>query len=583
MERFNGGKIDDLRELRSLQGEELSREEAFELAEVQREFIVSALNDGFSEYDKCFEGEKNGFFGERISDIIENYANWHIEVGSEEDQNYLLGFLAEKINLGYEEFIYDEKGVKELSDKEKLFLEFLLGLRAIDLNVRIALATVKKMVEMDAEGQYFTQDDKDKLLALSLENPGDDVISDLKKSSDVTYVLGNEMQRIFGDDAETYWLLVADAIKTDKYFEQAAKKIVSMRYIPEELEMLGIAQALHWSGWGGNGAFLEQVPKLNDPLLLRYVIGWHGGSGDAGMPHFTKRMGMFGMMINKMKEREGQNVVPVLLDHFSDVDEFKVFDGGAGPVARGSVNWIGRALAENGKKVSVTAGDVDGMSLASLASLKGKKPLEDLPDGVVIEKAVRFDANQDWPNIPNNQYYLFVMSVVLHQVMDYEKGHESIAALLSRATEATKKGGIIAWSDAGELAYIQSSVIPYNVSDREGGVPENIYDRIKFDDVAIFVGHGEDGHNYYKVPYRMSWLRYATPESLAKKYGCGIYESNVFVVLELPEYVIDQLDQVRDQPELCDAILTGYYENGVDKSVGNIAESFSGAVNKLLN
>lgn len=576
-----GNKLKNLRDLRQLQGEELSEAEARELAEVQREFIVSSLNDGFEEYDRCLEGEGRGFFGARVGSFINHYQDLEMNL-DKEDESFGISLMAEKITGGYEKLIYDEEGKRNLSDKQKLFMEFLLGLRSVYFNARIALATAKRMVERDEDGKYFKAEDKATIMDLAIDEPTLDVVTDLKKSSDVVYVLGNEMQRLFGHDPENYWSLVMDAMKSDSDLDQAAKNLVSMRFVPEDLEILGMAQSLHWSGWGGNGAYLEQVTKLSDPQLLKHQIAWHGGAGDPEMPHFSKRMGMFGAIITAMKVKEAENVVPVLLKNFGDVEELKVFDGGAGPVARGSANWIGRSLAENGKKVSITAGEVDGNSLASLASLKGKKPLADLPDGVTLEKAVRFDANQDWPNIPEDQYHLFVLSVVLHQVMDYKDGADVIADLFARATQATKKGGVIAWGDAGEGAYIQSTVIPYNVSDREGGVPRNIYDRIKFDDLAVFSERRSDGHNYYKIPYRIDKLRYATPVSVAEKYGSGIYESNVFVVIELPEYVIDRLDSVRANPAACDAIVNEYLEGGSTDTVGEIRDEVKNFVGDLL-
>jgi hypothetical protein len=584
LDNNTGNKLSNLRDLRELQGKELGEVEARELAELQREFIVSSLNDGFDEYDRCLDGECGGFFGSRVGSFIDHYQGQEVQETDldNEGENFGMLLMAEKITNGYEKLIYDEEGKRKLSDKQKLFLEFLLGLRSVDLNSRIALVTAKRMVEMDSEGKYFNLEDKAKIMALNIEEPTKDVVTDLKKSSDVVYVLGNEMQRLFGDNPETYWGLVMDALKSDSDLDQAAIQLVSMRYIPEELEMLGMAQSLHWSGWGGNGAYLEQVHKLNDPQLLKHQIAWHGGAGDPEMPHFSKRMGMFGAIITAMKAKEAENVVPVLLRNFGDVEELKVFDGGAGPVARGSANWIGRSLAEKGKKVSITAGEIDGNSIALLAASKGKKPLPDLTDSVVIEKVVRFDANQDWPDIPEDEYHLFVLSVVLHQVMDYRDGENVIADLFARATQATKKGGVIAWGDAGEGAYIQSTVIPYNVSDREGGVPRNLFERIKFDDVAVFTEKRADGHNYFKIPYRIDKLRYATPVSVAEKYGSGIYESNAFVVIELPEYVIKRLDAVRANPAACDSIINEYLEGESTVTVGQIRDEVKNFVGDLL-
>lgn len=182
----------------------------------------------------------------------------------------------------------------------------------------------------------------------------------------------------------------------------------------------------------------------------------------------------------------------------------------------------------------------------------------------------------EWENLPKDQYDLFVLSIVLHQLMDENLGEEMVARVLKNATQATKVGGFIAWSDVSEHGFIQSILLPFNVVDREGCVPENIFKRVKFSDVAV-AGSGE----MFKIPYRLAKLRQVQPESVGQKYGSGIYESNAFEIIEVPQNVLDELDGARANPEECDRIVVGYL-----RSLGTLSElqrNFKGRIAEVVN
>lgn len=567
---LNRSKVENLKEFNLLQGLQLDESEADQLYQLQQEFINSSLRYGFEvlnqvETDDKVESRFASHLKEVKGIILKLRSGGHLEANSADEL------------LQYYENIHCDS---DLDDRQKLFLEFLMGLGFVDFNIKIGLQTAQTMIDQDVHGEYFDAETKAQLTGLKINEQVGGVLEGLRQPADVAYQIGDKMQEIFGADPEKYWQLVNQALKSNPELDALAKKVVSMRYIPGETEILGIAQSLHWSGWGGDGSVLKEIPDLNSPDFLRHIIAWHGGESGSESPHFAKRMGLFAAMIAKIKEREAQSMANAVKANFADVAELKIFDAGAGTAARGSANWIARALQDDFERITIDTGEVDGKSLKSLSALKGKKPLPDLKDNVILGNAVRLDLNQPWPNAPREQYHIFTISIVLHQLMDSELGAAKVAQVLRAATQATKQGGFIAWSDAGSHAYIQSTILPFNVADREGGVPKNIFEYISFDDVKIPTGK-EGSIQFYKIPYRLSKLRHSTPDSVSAQEGSGIYESNTFNVVEVPDWVVDQLNGVKENPSACDAIIEQYLEGSQDQ-VSETRQQFSALISEQL-
>lgn len=555
-------KIESLKEFNILQGRELTEEQADELYRLQQEFINGSLRDGFAVLSQLETGEKvESKFASHIKEI-----KGLIETNSADEL------------LKYYEILHVDTS---LNDRQKLFLEFLMGLGFVDLNIKIGLQTAQIMVDQDVHGEYFDTESKEQLTGLKIDEQGGGLLDRMRQPANVAYQIGNKMQELFGDDPEKYWQLVNQALKSNPELDALAKKLVSMRYVPEETEILGIAQSLHWSGWGGDGSALKEIPELNSPDFLRHVIAWHGGKAESEIPHFTKRMGLFAAMIAKIKESESKSLAKAVKANFSDEKELNIFDAGAGTVARGSANWIARSLQDSFGKITIDVGEVDGKSLKSLVGLKGKKPLPDLKDNILLGNAIRLDLNQPWDNAPTDKYHVFTLSIVLHQLMDSERGAKNVARVLKTATQATKQGGFIAWSDVGSQAYIQSTILPFNVADREGSVPQNIFEHISFDDVKVPT-HREGEIQFYKIPYRLSKLRHSTPDSVTAQEGSGIYESNIFNIIEVPEWVVDQLNGVKENPATCDLIIAEYLEGSQD-DVHETRQHFNALISEQLS
>lgn len=502
-----------------------TKEEGERIAADQKALIIGALKDGMAMLAKVESDEEvEGEFGaqvKRVKQLIEEARG--TELGADSADELLAHY--ETLDNG------------NLTREQKLFLEFLLGLGFADLNCRIGVEVAKAM----AANESFPEGGKEAMQQLEIGTRAEGVIGGLESPAEAAQAVGEKMTELFGSDPEKFWLLVADTLERRAELKALAQKVVSMRRIPKDKTMLGLAQALHWSGFGGNAQFLKEVDGLNLDWLTGHSIGYHVGADGS---HFAGKVkALFGALIAKLKEAEADALVPAMKENLAKKRDVKIFDAGAGPAANGSNNWIGKKLRDASFNVTIDTGEVDGSSLAALI----QKNLGDVYE---------LDLAAESGEVPKDKYDLFVLSIVLHQLMDENLGGEMVARVLKNATQATKVGGFIAWSDVSEYGFIQSILLPFNVVDGEGCVPENIFKRVKFSDVAVVRSEG-----MFKIPYRLRKLRKVQPEGVAKKYGSGIYESNAFEIIEVPEAVLNKLDGARANPAECDRIVEEYLDN----------------------
>ncbi len=77
----------------------------------------------------------------------------------------------------------------------------------------------------------------------------------------------NNFQAVdFWENAKTFFDLFPK-------LKQLARYIVSMQYIPEEKEFLGLMQILHFGGFAGSGILIRDYTQLQP--LLDHRIGYH--------------------------------------------------------------------------------------------------------------------------------------------------------------------------------------------------------------------------------------------------------------------------------------------------------------------
>lgn len=547
--------VSTLAEFDCLQGYEIAnQEEAQKIAALQKEFVQSALREGFEKLATCERGEVDIALGslEKVFRAIYHYFNV-VRMLPQTPRGSMGCLQVADFSVKIYETIHSTEG---LSDRERLFCEFLVGLGNFDLATEMGAETIQRLLgkyesesDEDHRGKFtFAKADVARLKASLIGRGGQKILDGLKAVDSAAFELGNIIVNLFKENHEDFWLRLEQTIAEDPYMEAAAKRLVSMRYIPKNQRFLGAAQALHWGGFGNDAAWIAEHPDL--AFLKRHAIGWMDGS--EGQAHFGSRMALFGKAITPLKERAFKVGAACLEDTFPDQESFKIFDSCSGLGAKG-IAGIGKYLG--GKNVDLTIADVAGKTLAETYSKKDQRD----ENGVMIEGMEYQDLSLPLDGSKHrDKFDMYSAAIGEHQLTDGDLGRDNLINLFRFGTEIVKNGGFISFPDVGGKAYIQYSVIPSNLVDREGEVPENIYaSGVSFEDVAVRTRPG-----FRKIPYRLSALRYATPEKLAEETGAGIYEYNIFKVVEIPDSTGEMLEGARECGDFdrCDEIMQQHFD-----------------------
>ena len=154
-----------------------------------------------------------------------------------------------------------------------------------------------------------------------------------------------------------------------------------MQTIPKNPRMLGIAQALHWGGFGGSGAYLKPFMQM-DPLMP-HRIGYHGKETGG----FNQRLQVILSQQMQMKSSLVDILPDLLTTCFpsSEKGVINILDVGSGPTYLGAKPVVD-ALIVLGHEVSLTASDVDEESLKSLLLEKN--------NSLVLKQVKYFDLSQ---------------------------------------------------------------------------------------------------------------------------------------------------------------------------------------------
>lgn len=547
--------VSTLAEFDCLQGYEIAnQEEAQKIAALQKEFVQSALREGFEKLATCERGEVDIALGslEKVFRAIYHYFNV-VRMLPQTPRGSMGCLQVADFSVKIYETIHSTEG---LSDRERLFCEFLVGLGNFDLATEMGAETIKTL--LGKYGKEANKGDRKKFtlakadvarLKASLRGRGGQKILDgLKAVDSAAFELGNIIVNLFKENHEDFWLKLERTIAEDKYMQAAAKRLVSMRYIPKNQRFLGAAQALHWGGFGNDAAWIAEHPEL--AFLSRHGIGFMDGS--QGQANFGARMALFSKAIMPLKERAFKVGAACLEDAFPEQQSFKIFDSCSGLGAKG-IAGIGKYLG--GKNVDLTIADVAGKTLAETYPKKGERD----ENGVMIEGAEYQDLSLPLDGSKHrDEFDMYSAAIGEHQLTDGELGLDNLKNLFRFGTEIVHDGGFISFPDAGGKVYIQYPVIPSNLVDREGRLPENMYESgVSFRDVAVRTREG-----FYKIPYRLSALRYATPEKLAARTDAGIYEYNIFKVVEIPESTLEMLEAARASNDFqcCDEIMQQHFD-----------------------
>ena len=485
------------------QGRNVNATEADSIAIEQEEFCRRALEKGVEALRK-FEA------GDKLDEGV-NLAFVHIREAF--GQMLESDFSFEDVAMHLKELLDFVDGL-EVSDSEKLFLEFLVGLLRFNLATRLSLRVSEEMLEDRSA------------VAVDVDSEAG-FLEGMKVVEALAYEVICDLQRVYGkEDPFKFWSKLEGILNGDEELLNAAKILCSLQNVPKDKRLMSMAQVLHWNGVGGNGELLKDVPSLE--FMVRQSISYFG---DASGSNFSGRMDIFAKTVLILREAAMKDTAAYLETQFPDEDEFRVFDMGSGPRA-GAVSALPRFLGDD-KSVKITATDVSGSNLKSLCRLKEGGNTD--VDGVMYQDMALEMSSAG----VRNKFHVFSAGNVLHQAVDGEHGDDTLQKVMAFATDVVMPKGVILLQTVGESAYLQFPLIPGNLVDREGFMPQNVLDRVSFTDLAQI----SKKTGFVKIPYPLSALRKVSPEGLES--GAGIYESNMFMVLEvLPQHVV-ALDRLR--------------------------------------
>ena len=217
------------------------------LAEGAFSFLDTLNND--SKYH--IRKERN----DRVRPFVEQFQQFYKEVALE-GGHINAETLSQKQKALYTEIHQSSR----LYDAEKIGLEYAIGLvrllKAFDMNLDYAEQLAAKI-----GGDAFKSID-----FASIRQKIDSkkyLFSRINTASESLLPVINEITKIFtGSRNQEYWQSVRNYFENNPHKAKLASVLVSMQFIPEDLDFLSIAQLIHWNGVGGVAKYPSQ-PSLN--------------------------------------------------------------------------------------------------------------------------------------------------------------------------------------------------------------------------------------------------------------------------------------------------------------------------------
>lgn len=495
------GKINFLETLNFYQIKSITLRDAIFLNQSQTSLIKNSFSLGIKRIKNQPDiSSKNNLF--------HLFLNYHKKVDNGDIINGTISLKEEQ------EKIFSSIHLSNLSDEEKIFLEFCMGLSRFILAIQL---TSKFLLHLQTQKKIcFNQ------------NIFDGLYND---TTNVEYIFFNRLSTVAAigvklidtisssyssDDlfSDQYWSDASLFYSKFKQFADLAKTLVNIQYIPNNNKFLSIMQTIHWRGFGGKGLLLNEYTELSN--LSEHAINHH--SGYEIIRPFNKRMIVFKKPLDAILTATQKLITHFLEKQFPTIDTFQVHDFCSGP------HYI--AVKEIFKKMqhkyfNLTVSDVDGKSLISLAKEKNKKKLSlnfQITDVMYID--LMSPLNLQDREI--EKYHLVTINLGLHQ-LPIDKIYEALRYF----TMITKINGLISNLDASEKRYSQLMIIPGNIVDREGYVP--YIEEIDLTRLMI-VDHTND---YVKLPYPVVRFTQKVLNSIEKKIGIGPYMVSFYIPIKI--------------------------------------------------
>lgn len=319
-------------------------------------------------------------------------------------------------------------------DHIKLFFEFLIGLARFVLSVRL------QHIFLDAEG----------LLKNQAESQLAPHTNDLFQALDICGKLLDDANRVMAErfvdtgQEENYWLRIAKFLAQHENYKSLAKALIGLHYIPTQADFITLAQILHWKGWGGTGEILARVFSSDFPNLLRHCIHY------ISVEQASRFTQIISSVIKPMAQKNDDLLYEALREQTGKI--VYLCDIGSGPLSGMVANAVRRFQTETGRST-----ELDALDICEFASLED-----------IRRRDIYWDANnmstRDAP--PRALLYdICTAGFVLHQLKDP-------LSVLRTLLYWTKPGGFVITKQIKPGAHLQFAVVPINLVDREGYVPD---------------------------------------------------------------------------------------------------------------
>jgi len=366
--------------------------------------------------------------------------------------------------------------------------------------------------------------------------------------------------------------------------------LASMRHIPADdpghgppgdggrrrAAILGMAQALHWNGIGSDdgGLWHEQVELAHlTPHSLSYTDNFSTASDAIAMMLGALRTDAADATARFISAAAAQDPgiagspergIP------AGARVFRIIEDASGPHAQ-FVSEVAVRLNEifrdaGGAVVHATTADGAGSNLASLAqhALRGSTPAGGTSCKI---QAIRYRdltlplARHSLDGAArglNEPYDAYVVCYGLHHVTDCVRGLEILRDALRFGARVVRAGGCLAFAEPRESGPAMEALLPLDMTDRAGRLPTELHDYIPFSALAVPAGRSApDGARRVKLARELRGYRRASPSKDNPMVAFALFE-----VVELPEAVLSELDELRARGrlELCDELIGRYAE-----------------------
>lgn len=502
-------------DLRHLNGRLLDLNTARDIKSRQRSFIFSSLSEGlnslasyltlapinpspsiFQFFEKYLAYCEYWFSSEEK--ITKDPKRFH-------DQHLSLFVIA------YEELNLSQEGL--------LFCEFLLGLVRFVAGVSLSSAFLESVFNTKLMTPCFS----------CKSNYWGWITSCSEKGIEILEQVGALGQ--YNKYPERFWGQVKQFYATFSSAKELSKHLVSMQYVPsgEGLNLISLAQVLHWNGFGGSGELLLSFERLQG--LQCHALGYHQHRAE-GVGYST-RLTPFKEQLDRLKLHSNA-VLLRLIEKITSENEsalIKVIDFCSGPKCSAIEEGCMR-LYQSGVDLRLTAVDVDGMCLESLVESQSSGEMPFLDSVYYIDMAGALPELSD-------KYQYISASLGLHQLPDAQ-----IIQALKYFVSIGSQGAVISIPDVGTGGYCQALMAPGNIVDREGRFLD-VFDKFSFDSVAVEVSLADD---IVSIPYPLKSCLKGYPD-LAQ----AMYSATFFLVVNIPKAQLSHVQNAWDNKEFLEA------------------------------